>query len=230
MDSDQKSKKDAITLAIENNPCGLCRLAGYPNCRGHGGGGGSDSGGGEAKSEAKDVRDLFYKIAKADDGSIKITDQEGKSINISSELTRKILTPNFQKIFEPLLSIKSDIEQRILTIQIKPGISKDQKEEMQEFLNIVKNDCHDFMKAKGFLPEDYTAIIDKDNNLLKIHIPDKKLYNEFVDRLSKNSLLLLEKAKQQKREKQEYINPPQEKKENIKKPYQNPFSTRLERK
>lgn len=40
MASDQKSKKSAVTMAIENNPCGICRAGGYPNCKGHGGSGG----------------------------------------------------------------------------------------------------------------------------------------------------------------------------------------------
>lgn len=222
---DKSTKKDSITLARENNPCGRCRGK-SPTCQGHGGGGG----GGSSSSETKDSSDFIYKIAKADDGSIKIdsfkrVDKKEESINISLEVKSQILTLNFEKLFEPLLSINRNIKDGTLSIQIKPGLTNDQKEEMREFLKIVKNDCDTFMKGKGFLPEDYTAA-NKDNNLLSIQIPDKELYKEFVDRLSKNSLLLLGEAKQ-KQLKQDYVSPSQEK-EKYKTP--TPLSTRFERK
>ena len=89
---------------------------------------------------------------------------------------------------------------------------KDQKEEMIEFLKLVKKACFDFMKAEDCA--DYTADFVKKENLLKIHIPDKELFKKFIEHLAKSSLPFLEKAKQKhekQQEKQKIPDPAQEK-------------------
>lgn len=227
MVSDPKSKKGTITQAIENNPCGRCRAAGYPACKcgsgggGSGGGGGGDGGG---ESEKKDATnqvpgtstrvELKAAIQKFD---------EAKTIFVQSQLFSNA-TVNYET---KLISIESDRLRGNLTLQVKPGLSKAEIEIAREFLNAIKEEFDEFksqLSEKGISTNNFTATLKNDE--LSIHISNPKYYDAFIKHLEKKYLLPIPNPEQQnkmensksiKNDKQKGFNP-------------TPLSTRLEKK
>lgn len=232
----QKPEKDEATLAIENNPCGLCRAMLLPICRGHGGSGG---GGGGSEGKAAELKiisvsaikpgDIFFKYTKGDDGAIKVIDDLGNGL--SEELAGELLLKNFKELFKQQLEINSN-HKDTLSIEIKAA----QKEVLQEFLKLLKDNCDTLVLAEQEKNPEYRAEIKE--NTLTIFIPDNTtLFQKIVKSLSENSLSLYKQAEENVN-KQKLTSSHQEKKEtlqsveeNKQKPFNpTPFSTRLERK
>ena len=235
MTSNKKPVK--ASTGIENNPCALCRIAGFPICRGHGVSGGGEAGSsGQGKSEelkiasASDIKpsDIFFKFTKSDDGVIKVVDNVGNDIK-SKELEGKLLLYNFQELFKQQLEIINSPKDLTLTIKIKNDLPQDQKDVMQEFLTLLKQKCDSLIMGEPnnkFLLEGYRAEIDEKKGELKIYIPDKKLYQDIIIDLSKSAPVLFEQAKKQREEKQRTATPSQEERTTLGKT-PNPFKTTL---
>lgn len=191
---DQKFTKDsAITIAIKNNPCKICRSIGYPTCTGHGGKGGGGGGGSESKNNA-----AYASNPAATSSQTYITAiqefNKAKAIFMQSQLLSNT-TINYEA---GLFSIESDRLRGNLTLKIKPGLSKAEEEIAREFLNAVKTEFNEFknqLTEQGVLTEAFTAVI-KDNELA-IHIPNQKYYDAFIKHLGNKNLLPIPNPEQQ---------------------------------
>jgi hypothetical protein len=204
----QKPKKDSGALAIDNNPCSLCRPFKLPICKGHGGrsgggggGGGSYSGSDNTDSNKSEIKTpaLLYNIKVNPPESIQATNQKGEIVKISSEQEKALL--KLIKALDELL-IHHDDKRNTLTIQIKPGAKN--REELEQLLKVIRDECHAFLREKRYTIRDDTAVL-KDN-MLSIHIHDKELLSEFISHLAKNSPSLLERAKKELNENQNVVN------------------------
>jgi hypothetical protein len=190
------AKKDATTLAIERNPCVICRAFKIPICKGHAIGGGGGGGGAVAESrenkpgEPDEKKPLYFNIQETDNGTIQASAQRGGLIHVPSAVEKALL-----ELIKTLdqLSISSDEKRNILTIQFRPGHPRQQ--ELQELLSVIKDECHHFLKSRGYPVKKNTAVMG--DSKLSIHISDKDLYHEFIIRLAGNIPSLLLKTKQQ---------------------------------
>jgi hypothetical protein len=199
MASDPKSKKGAITIAIENNPCGLCRAMGYPICKGHGGGsgGGGDSGETKNKDVAYAAKQVASTLSPVTIAAIREFDK-AKTIWMQSQLSTD-KTINYEA---GLFSIESDRLRGNLTFRVNSGLSKAEIEIARKFLNVVKAEFDKFkdqLTEQGVSTKDFSAVI-KDNELA-IHIPNQKYYDAFIKHLeNKNLLPTPNPEKQEKKE------------------------------
>jgi len=222
MASDPKSKKGTLTLAIDNNPCGRCRAAGYPTCKcgsGRGGSGGGDSG----KNEKKDDPTFTSNQAASISNQVAIQKfDEAKSIFVKSQL----LSDKMINYETGLLSIESDRLRGNLTIKVKPGLSKVEEEISREFLKTIKAEFDEFknqLAEQGVSTNNFTATL-KDNEL-SVHIPNPKYYDAFIKHLEKKYLLPVPNPERE--EKKEAFNSAREDKKQAFNP--TPLSTRLEK-
>jgi hypothetical protein len=222
MTPDPKSKKGAMTIAIENNPCGRCRAAGYPTCKCGSGGGGS-SGGESDESKKKDADFKSHQttsISNQVKAAIKKFDEVKKFFVQSKLLSDKMI--NYET---DLLFIESDRLRGNLSFRAKSGLSKDEAETIRQFLKIVKSEFESFkncLAEQGVSTNGFNATL-KDNELT-IHIPNQKYYDAFIKHLENKNLLPIPNPEREVQketrgpDKQQTFNTP------------NPFSTKLERK
>lgn len=199
MASDQKSKKSTLTMAIENNPCGMCRAGGYPNCKGHGGSGGGGSGGGSGENKNTDAtysNQASSTLSQASIAAIKEFDN-AKTIWIQSQLSSD-RTLNYEA---GLLSIESDRLRGNLTFKVKPGLTKEELELSRQFLKVVKAEFDEFknqLTEKGISTSNFTATLKDDE--LAIKIPNPKYYDAFIKHLENKNLLPIPNPDQEKKE------------------------------
>lgn len=219
MASDPQSKKSALTLAIENNPCGRCRAAGYPSCKcGGGGGGGGSGGGGKDKDDVTPVLNQAANIANQ--AAIQKFDEAKKNF-----MESQLHSDNAINYETGLLSVESDRLRGNLVFRVNPGLSKADMEVAREFIKAVKDEFEEFknqlieqgISTKGF-------VVNMKDNELAIRIPIPKYYDIFIKHLeSKNLLPVPNPDRVDKSMLHQY--------QESKKPFNpNPLSTRLERK
>lgn len=198
INSDPKPKKGTITLAIENNPCGRCRVAGFPTCKcGGGGGAGSGSGGGSSGDKTKNT-DTMPASNQAIRGQRTLAAiqefDKAKTIFVQSLLASNTTT-NFEA---GLLLIESDPLYGNLTLKIKPGLSKSEIQLVQDFFKIIKKEFESFkdqLTEKGISTTNFTIEVKDDK--LSIHIPNPKYYRSFIE---KNNLFPAPNPEQNKNE------------------------------
>lgn len=222
MVSDPKSKKGTITQAIENNPCGRCRTAGYPTCKCGSGGGGSGGGGGE--SEKKDATNQAPGTSTQVEVKAAVQKfDEAKTIFVQSQLLSNT-TINYET---GLITIESDRLRGNLTLRVKPGLSKADEEISREFLKAVKEEFDEFknqLSEQGVLTNNFTAVLK--GNELSLHIPNPKYYDAFIKHLENKNLLPAPNPERE--EKKEALNLARQDKKQAFNP--TPLSTRPEKK
>ena len=227
-----QNKQDSQKATMNVSSCGLCRAMGNPPpCKGHGGSGGSSSSsvssGGETKSSeglnASQTTSTFGQVVEAS------TQVSVKAALVPTQLSSDKIV-NYEA---GLLTVGSDRLRGDLTFQVKPGLTKNEIEASREFLKAVKTAFDEFksrLSEQGASVKGLTAVI-KDNELA-IHIPNPKYYDTFIKNLESKNLLskpnIEQQEEKQKHEHGKYTN--ERPLENKKSFYQNPFSTRLEKK
>lgn len=197
------------SVAVNNNPCSICRANRVPPpCRGHGGqsGGGSDS---EKKADKSDKQAPANTPGQLIDtmGQVVVnaTTQalDYKGLSQQSQLTEKIFN---QEIISDLLSknilvINNDRDSGILTIklQCKPNLlSEEQKNEFKKFVDTILEELDEFKKEKGILTNCETVEQDNVGNFLSLRItlPTPTAYDAFIQRLASKNLLLKQNIEQ----------------------------------
>lgn len=174
--------KFSIQVAIENNPCSLCRAFGLPICNGHAPAAGGGSPGGSSHSNANDSQNKSSKSNNVSSQSHVASTVTGK--DWSRVLTQHNVSFNFEKL-NALLTIDNHQDGK-LTLRPRPGLSKEEIELLKEFLSTVQLEFTTFknqLAAQGLSVKNFTATL-KDNTLI-IHIPDTKHYNDFISQLLK---------------------------------------------
>jgi hypothetical protein len=198
------AKKDALSLLIDRNPCGICRAFRVPICMGHGSGGGSSSGGGDSggsggsngsSNEANSSAPIAKAAINTFDNSLATTADYS---DISSLLQLNNREFNFEVIIELLakkiFSIENNSELGILTIKCSPALckllSEEQKAELKKFIDVIQHEFNDFKTRNGIIDQSYSITLEKDHqdNILSltIKINNPKLYDAFIKHLTKN--------------------------------------------
>lgn len=228
MASSPESTRDAITIAIENNSCGRCRVAGLPICKcGGRGSGSSGASSGEGSDETKNKDVPYASNMVPTSGQLASTAiqefDKAKTMWVQFQLSSDRVI-NYEA---GLLSIESNKLLGNLILRPQSGLSKYEKEISQQFFKAVQIEFEEFKKQlaeQGVSTKNFTAVI-KDNELA-IQIPIPKFYYAFIKHLESKNLLPIPNPERQ--EKKDIIRPTKEDKTQAFNP--NPFSTRLERK
>ncbi|RYW88255.1 hypothetical protein D7219_12530 [Legionella pneumophila] len=181
--SNTDKNEDPRKQAIESNPCGICRSAGIPICKGHKGG----AGGGETiDEESEDLSDAYLPSP---------VQTFKPSINfIKSEVWRQ--RDSWESVFEfkypeALFTIKLDFEQGILCLSSKERLTKDQQKAVDELFNAIKNEFNQFKKElahQGISVENMQ--LNQQGNNLTININKPKFFDAFIQRLIDKNLLI----------------------------------------
>lgn len=219
-----KNSKSQIQSAIDKNPCGRCRAAGYPSCK-CGGRSGSGEGGGE--SENKDT-DHTWSQSSGILNQIEMKATIKKFDAAKTDFVQSQLFSNTTVNYETkLISIESDRLRGNLTLQIKTGLSIAEIEIAREFLSAIKIEFDEFknqLVEKGVSINN--LIVTLKNDELSIHIPNPKYYDAFIKHLERKYLLPIPNPEQQHK----VESSKSRKNDNQKDFHPTPLSTRLEKK
>lgn len=188
-------KKDALTLAIENNPCGRCRVAGYPTCKCGGGSGAGESGSSSSdENKNEDITRLSNQTVNMPGqttlGTIQQFDKN-KTLFVQSELSSNSVI-SYETEF---LSIESDRLRGNLTFKIKEGLSETELKMSRKFLKMVNAEFEVFKDQLGTSARNFT--VDLKDNELAVHIPIPKYYDAFIKHLENKNLLPIPNPNQQ---------------------------------
>lgn len=208
--STNKSKTDS-RMDPKNNPCSLCRAYALPPpCKGHGGKGSSGgSGSGDNSQSGNSDKASTNDYAK---GSLETVSHAINSDNDAANTNATIYvgenTVSLQNSVDPnllfnteiisellskkLLFIDSNNELGILSIKCNPELlSKDQKNELKKFIDVLLNELEAFKKEKGITANCSTIDKDAAGNIisLRITLPTPAVYDAFIKRLVNTNLL-----------------------------------------
>lgn len=187
----QIPEEDAMTLAMKNNPCGLCRAMGSPTCKGHGSGEESD----KAKDKDVTASNQATRSVQLAPETIKELDAF-KSFWIQSQLSSDRII-NYDA---GLLSIQSERVHGNFSFHIKPELSKEEIEIAREFLEALKTEFDEFkdqLVEEGISMQNLSA--DLKDNELTAHISNPKYYDEFIKHLENKNLLPVPNPKRQEK-------------------------------
>jgi hypothetical protein len=176
-----ETKKDERIRAINNNPCGICRAAGSPVCKGHrGGGGGSSTSNRHELDSSSDAPPIF---------SLTLEKLFGKSA-----VWRR--PHSWDMIFEfanpdALLSIKLDMDNGLLVFSGHKELLADQQTVLDKFFEAIEREFNAFKQElthRGISTENMQ--VNRVGNKLTITIPHPKYYDAFVQQLTDKNLLV----------------------------------------
>jgi len=173
------NQKDALTLALESNPCAKCRAMGSASCRGHGGGSGgggeelgstgSDSSGNSESSPAK-TTSVGSNLLVAH----LVQEYEGWQEEQSTTIDDRIFTFDSPHAFFKMIL---NIDKGLFTVSEKEGLSEPQREDVHEYFDALIDELPDLNEFK---------LLDRE---LKIKIPQPAYYDLFLDKLLRNNYL-----------------------------------------
>ncbi len=176
--------QDPQAKAIENNPCGICRALGLPVCKGHGAKGG---GGGDATDETSEENDT----SKAADNTPTLKDLT--AIFAESTLWAPMyIDDDCYTYNEPhaLFSIKLDLNAGSLVFTKRDGLSKEEQQQLEKFLDVIENELNSFkaeLNAEGIDTQSFQC--HRENGNLTIKIPNPAYFDTFIQQLIKKNLL-----------------------------------------
>jgi hypothetical protein len=188
--------------ALKINPCGICRAAGLPTCKGHGGGSGG-SGGSDLASD-----DASTTAASKDSPSLSPTIKPSELL-IQSELWAQ---PNsWESIFtfnslNALIDLRLDLERGLLSLSSNKGLATDQQKAVDELFDAIKNEFNQFkteLANKGVSVEQMQ--LNHQGNNLTLMLPTPKYYDAFIQRLMNKNLLATEAPSPKNGKRDEYI-------------------------
>jgi len=179
-----QDKNDPIKESIDNNVCGTCRANGLPPpCQGHGGGGGGGSSGG-GNEDRKERTDMYTQTNSSRQIDIAFS-YLLQNVNWTQEsiLDRALV---FTKP-DALLTLKIDGENGVLIFRGNLGLSKDLEKILHEFYKKIINEFDEFKKENRMTDKNFVAV--NSGNTLTLMMPNKKLYDLFVERLIAKNLI-----------------------------------------
>lgn len=175
--------KDPLTQAIQNNPCGMCRAKRLPTCICKRGSGGS----GDVEEESTEKDNAIQATAHAP------TLEHLKTIFLTSPVWQPV--PNADDSYtyndpQGLFTIKLDLCAGTLELTKRPGLSKEELQQLEKFLDVIENEFHAFkaeLQAKGINTQAFQC--HHENGSLTIKIPHPKYFDAFIQQLVDNQLL-----------------------------------------
>ncbi|QBR84773.1 hypothetical protein E3983_10660 [Legionella israelensis] len=180
MANESKSKRDERSKALAGNPCGNCRAAGLPICKGHGGGGGA--GGNEAKDEnaSKDNAPTPKNVPS----NIEVKALSSYLENSEVWNSDDDFLYNFNNDLA-VFSIELDLAKGVIHFQGNESLSANDKKDLNELYDKIEDELKRFTDEADAQNISFSR---KGDNL-KINIPDPKLYDQFVTRLLNKNLI-----------------------------------------
>ena len=185
----EREDKDSSQGSDKPNPCGICRAAGIPVCKGHGGGaggGGSDSNGAKKEEAGSQL------------GAVQLNSSTPKPKNddLVNSLERCQLWSQVDDfIFKyknpsSLLSMTINMEKNTLICQGHDHLTKEEKLARDMLFEAIGQELDSFRKEN---PTILTMNIEKSHsgNQITINIPDQKCFDAFIQRLVDKNLLNL---------------------------------------
>ncbi|VVC75506.1 hypothetical protein AQUSIP_07960 [Aquicella siphonis] len=199
MPNDHRAKKDLLTLAIEKNPCSICRANRIPPpCKGHGGGGGGSSGG-SSESDSALTRSGEVTMKPQSPDETAVTRSGMPDIYASDQSIIERLTPySFDSemisdlLSRQLLSIDHDADKGILRIQsLSHLLSESQKNGLRQYINTILKELQKFRHENGIQSECHEIRNDRDGHFisLTIALPSPALHQAFIQKLAEKNLL-----------------------------------------
>ncbi|MBA2649949.1 MAG: hypothetical protein H0U75_10235 [Legionella sp.] len=164
-----KENQDSIQSMIQKNPCGLCRKAGLPLCKGNHGKSGTNTG------------ESHFSGHKDSDESVDLSAEKKQSVSYSS--TSSDLFFDLERLGDTLLII-SDSSRGILSIYLKPCSEERDESDAVSFLRFIRmafNEFKLFCKQQGLNVENFAC--NSDPNELIIRLPSPKYYDAFIQSL-----------------------------------------------
>ncbi|KTD23113.1 hypothetical protein [Legionella israelensis] len=178
MANESKSKRDERSKALAGNPCGKCRAAGLPICKGHGGGAGGD----EAKDEnaSKDNAPTPKNVPS----NIEVKALSSYLENSEVWNSDDDFLYNFNNDLA-VFSIELDLAKGVIHFQGNESLSANDKKDLNELYDKIEDELKMFTDEADAQNISFSR---KEDNL-KINIPDPKLYDQFVTRLLNKNLI-----------------------------------------
>ncbi len=177
-------KKDPLTKAIENNPCGICRAKRLPRCMCKGGGGGGSS---DAEDETYEPNDSSKATTDAQ------TLQGLNDIFSENPFWEPVYNADDCYIYNDplaLFSITLDLSAGSLVFTKRDGLSKEELEQLEKFLDVVESELNSFkaeLNANGIDTQAFQC--HRGNGNLTIKIPNPTYFDAFVQQLIDKNLL-----------------------------------------
>ena len=194
--SKDKSKKadneDPRKATINTNPCGICRAAGMPICKGHGAGGAG--GGSESKETKGENKDSKLSSQSAEFGTPNSSQKKEDIIALleqsplwsqSDEFTFKSKNPF------ALLSMTLNMEKNTLTCKGHDDLTAEEQQDLDTLFKAIEQEL-DLFKKEFPTARPIEADLHRTGNEMTIQIPDQKCFDAFIKRLVDKNLLNLE--------------------------------------
>ncbi|HHY1453248.1 TPA: hypothetical protein ACV1OQ_000301 [Legionella pneumophila] len=177
--SKKENKRDERSKALDSNPCGMCRAAGLPICRGHGRGAG---GGNEVKGENSPQDNAPAPKYVSTNIEVKALSSylEDSAVWSSDE----DFLYNFNNDLA-VFSIKLDSAMGLIYFQGNESLSANDKKDLNELYDKIEDELKMFTDEVNA----QNISISRKGNDLKISIPDPNLYDQFVTRLLNKNLI-----------------------------------------
>jgi len=177
--------KDERTLAIENNPCNMCKSMGKTTCSGHlSEGGGEET---EGKTEGSEISGQSMPTpAPESKKSVEevLLENEGWSQDFDNE---GVLTFNSPYA---LFSMELSLDTGSIKIFGDEGLSPEKQKTLAVYMQAIADEVNEFKKSLD--PSD--PLVDKitvtcENNVMTITLPTPAYYDAFIERLIEKNLL-----------------------------------------
>lgn len=181
--SNNENKSGERSNTPGTNPCGMCRAAGLPICKGHGGGGGGGASGGD---EAKDEN-----ATKDNAPTPKNVPSNVEVKTLSSYLEdSKVWNSDDDFLYDfnnnlAVFSIELNSVKGLIHFQGNEFLSDDDKKDLNELYDRIEDELKMFADEVNAQNIGFS----RDGNNLKISIPEPKLYDQFVTRLLNKNLI-----------------------------------------
>lgn len=194
-----EENQDLTKIAIEKNPCGLCRVQGLTVCKGHGGGGGGGSSSGASKEGASGSTELVLAASN--------TINQVPTADINALLSQNgdwIRADVLESVFhfknpDALLDFCLDMERGLIKFYGK-NLLEEHSIQLDKFFSTIENELDVFKKellATGSTPAIIDQIkLERESNSLTLKFPRPTFYDAFVKRLVEKNLLPVESIPQ----------------------------------
>ncbi|CZG40268.1 Uncharacterised protein [Legionella pneumophila] len=180
--SKNENRRDERSKALESNPCGMCRAAGLPICKGHGGGGGG--GGGGSGDEAKEENSPTGPTPKNVPSNVEIKTLSSYLENSEVWNSDEDFLYDFNND-SAVFSIELDSARGLIHFQGNEFLSANDVKDLNELYDRIEDELKMFTDEVNAQNISFS----REGNNLKINIPDPNLYDQFVTRLLNKNLM-----------------------------------------
>ena len=143
-----QQKAEAMKLALQNNPCGICRANGAPFCKGHSGKRGTS----HFQEQLAAIADTEVKVQTEVEANC--WSQEGSAFQFNNE--------------HAFYVIRSEMKAGKLIFDVEKTLSPEEHKILEDYIYKIKTECQQFFQSTELKEaEEYTLnkTLDQNNNL-----------------------------------------------------------------